>query len=236
MRRFSMPFAVWATLFVTLFCGLVLFAFDYEGPRVDSLGLSSESLAYDTGAANLVSAIYLNIRLYDTLLEVLVFSVAVLGVHFYLGPRGVEEQVEGIPESHVIRTSAGLLLPVIVVLGIHLVLFGHVSPGGGFSGGVVAASGLLLCAVALGAEAVGRRFHETFLERIEWGILLSILCLACAPLALGRLPLTDVLPQGQVGSLVSSGSIVLYNVLIGLKVFIGTWVIIHFFMRHRGEI
>jgi multicomponent Na+:H+ antiporter subunit B len=190
----------------------------------------------DTGAANLVSAIYLNYRLFDTLFEILVFSVAVLGVRFYLVGREEEESVDSIPESGIVRTSADLLFPLILLIGIYLTLLGHLSPGGGFSGGVVAGSGLLLCAVAVGADVVGQRFHETLLERLEWGVLLVILLVGLLPLLFHRLPLVDLLPRGKVGRLISGGAIPLYNILIGGKVFIGTWVIIHYFLRHRGEI
>ncbi|MEA3356134.1 MAG: MnhB domain-containing protein [Candidatus Bipolaricaulota bacterium] len=235
MRNFPLGMAVFAVILVGCLCGVLIGGFGYRG-AVDEAGAAYLLRAVeDTGAANMVSAIYLNYRLYDTLFELLVFSVAVLGVRFYLVGRN-EEQVGSIPESQVVRTSADLLFPPILLLGIYLVLFGHLSPGGGFSGGVIAGTGLLLCAVALGAEVVARRFHEGILERLEWGVLLAVIILAIFPVAMGRVPLTDLLPTGRLGQLGSGGSILIYNGLIGIKVFIGTWVIIHYFMRHRGEI
>jgi len=39
-----------------------------------------------------------------------------------------------------------------------------------------------------------------------------------------------------MGKVISGGSIPIDNLLIGIRVFIGTWVIIHYFMRHRGEV
>ena len=237
MRRSSRGIIITASVLVICFCALLVMMFDYHGAREEAGVTYITKGTIDTGAANLVSAIYLNYRLFDTLFEILVFSVAVLGVRFYLAQqRGNEEEVTRIPESQVIRTSADLLFPPILLLGIYLVLFGHLSPGGGFSGGTVAGTGLLLCAVALGADVVGRRFHEPTLERFEWEILLAILLLALIPVLFGRLPFTDLLPRGRLGSLASGGSILIYNALIGVKVFIGTWVIIHYFVRHRGEI
>ncbi|HCP32727.1 TPA: hypothetical protein DIT45_05780 [Candidatus Acetothermia bacterium] len=237
MRRSSRGIIITASVLVICFCALLVMMFDYHGAREEAGVTYITKGTIDTGAANLVSAIYLNYRLFDTLFELLVFSVAVLGVRFYLAQqRGNEEEVTRIPESQVIRTSADLLFPPILLLGIYLVLFGHLSPGGGFSGGTVAGTGLLLCAVALGADVVGRRFHEPTLERFEWEILLAILLLALIPVLFGRLPFTDLLPRGRLGSLASGGSILIYNALIGVKVFIGTWVIIHYFVRHRGEI
>jgi len=237
MRRSSRGMIITASVLVICFCALLMMMFDYHGAREEAGAAYIERGTIDTGAANLVSAIYLNYRLYDTLIEILVFSVAVLGVRFYLAEqKGSEEEVARIPESQVIRTSADLLFPPIFLLGIYLVLFGHLSPGGGFSGGTVAGTGLLLCAVALGADVVARRFHEAALERLEWGVLLVILLFALSPIALWRLPLTDLFPRGRLGSLASGGSILIYNALIGLKVFIGTWVVVYSFIRHRGEI
>jgi len=226
-----------AAFLVISFCAVLMMTFDYRGAQEDAGAAYIENGVSDTGAANLVSAIYLNYRLYDTLFEILVFSVAVLGVRFYLvQQKGSAEEVARIPESQIVRISADLLFPPILLLGIYLVLFGHPSSGGGFSGGAVAGTGLLLCAIALGADVVARRFHEAALERFQWGILLAILLLALIPVFFGRLPLTDLLPRGRLGSLVSGGSILIYNALIGVNVFIGTWVVIYSFVRHRGEI
>jgi len=227
--------AVPAALLVAGFCSVLWLSIGYTGPG-DSDPEQWIDAARATGSANVVSAIYLNVRLFDTLLEVLVFSVAVLGVRFYLEERGRREPIDSIPESQVLRLSADLLLPLILLLGIYLTVYGHLSPGGGFSGGVAAGTGLLLAAIALGADAVAVRFHERILERVEWAILLCVLVLAGMPAAFGRVPLTDLLPPGTLGRLASGGSILPYNLLIGAKVFIGTWVMIHHFIQHRGEI
>ncbi len=189
----------------------------------------------DTGVANLVAGVYLNYRLYDTIFEILVFAVAVIGVRYYL--TGKEQAtVAAVPESQAVRTSADLLFSPLLIIGFYLILFGHLFAGGGFAGGVVGGSGLLLCAIALGGDVVARRFHESVLERFEWGILATILIFALAPAWFGATPFTDMLPPGRVGDLASGGSILIYNVLIGIKVFTGTWVIIYYFTRHRGEV
>jgi multicomponent Na+:H+ antiporter subunit B len=193
-------------------------------------------LAARTGALNLVAAVYLDERLYDTLFELLVFSIAVLGVRFYLAGQREASVSKPIPESHVLRASAEILFPLILLLGVYLTLFGHLTPGGGFAGGVVGASGLILCSIALGADVVARRCHQATLERMEWGLPLAILILALCPVAL-RLPLlSDPIPKGELGRFLSGGSIPVYNALIGLKVYIGAWVVVYAFVRHRGEV
>ncbi|MEE8195348.1 MAG: hydrogen gas-evolving membrane-bound hydrogenase subunit E [Candidatus Bipolaricaulota bacterium] len=236
MRHRRIGLSIYATILVCCFCGLVIALFSYQEPARELGAIYLSRAPSETGAANIVSAIYLNYRLYDTLFEILIFSVAVLGVRFYLSDYREKETVEKIPESQIVRTSADLFFPPIFLIGIYLVLSGHISPGGGFSGGVVAGTALLLCAVALGANTVGKRFYEPTLRWLEWGVLLVVLSLPLLPIVVGRLPFTELLPSGTMGKVISAGSIPIYNLLIGIKVFIGTWVIIHYFMRHRGEV
>jgi len=193
-------------------------------------------LASRSGALNLVAGVYLAGRLYDTIFELIVFSIAVLGVRFYLSERKPATRPAPIPESHVLRTSAEVLFPFILLLGIYLAAYGGLSPGGGFAGGTVAASGLMLCTIAIGADAVVKRIGGASLERLEWGLPLAVIALAIVPAFLGRPALTEILPPGRGGGIFASGSILVYNIVIGVKVFIGSWIVIHGFIEHRGEI
>lgn len=196
-----------------------------------------EGLA-DTGALNLVAGIYLNYRLYDTIFEVLVFTLAVLGVKLYLSRLKPERplELEAIPESHLLYTSAALLFPAIALLGVYLTWSGHLGPGGGFGGGVMLGTSLLLLAIARGAEVVSERFHEQGLAAVGEGAVMVLLGLGLLSPMLGRALFSDPLPPGRPGALLSGGWIPLLNLLIGLKVFIGTWIILHYFIEHRGEL
>ncbi len=235
MNRTSM--IVLALILVSGLCALLFLTSDCNGVSRVAKNPYLQEGASETGAINLVSGIYLNYRLYDSLFELLIFSMAVLGVRFYLNAdENKKPSVARVAESPVVRIAADLLFGPIIMIGLYLIVFGHLSPGGGFSGGAVGGTGLLLCAAALGAEVVARRFHEQIIEQIEWGILLVIISFALAPVLFGHSPLTDLLPAGRAGSLPSGGTIPVHNVLIGIKVFIGTWVIIYSFIRHRGEI
>jgi multicomponent Na+:H+ antiporter subunit B len=236
MSRGSIVFAACSALVVIAFVTLVWSGFQY-GAEPDPDSSVWIAVARQTGTTNVVSSIYLGARLLDTLLEVLVFTVAVLGVRHYLElPATEESRIEPIPESHVVGVSAYVLLPWILLVGVYVTLYGHVSPGGGFSGGVIAASGLLLVAAAAGPKSIERRFDERRSERIEWGVLVALFAFALLPAALGLAPLSDPLPPGTPGRLLSGGSILPYNAIIGIKVFVGSWAIVHHFVRHRGEI
>ncbi len=222
--------------------GLLLWSFPEGSAGGAPASARVSALIASTGASNAVCSIVLGSRLLDTLFEVLVFSVAVLGVRITLqGSR--QDRASRVPaamaeraESDVVRRSAYLLFPPVTLLGIYLAVFGHVSPGGGFSGGAVVASGLLLVAVAVGAQVAASRFHERTLERIEWGAVALIFVIAMVSLLNGVLTRAGLFPAGQPGTLGGSRTLLVYNLLIAIKVFLGGWVVIHFFIEHRGEI
>ncbi|NOX45086.1 MAG: hypothetical protein GXO72_05090 [Caldiserica bacterium] len=177
-------------------------------------------LAAAYGAGNGVAAVVLGARLYDTLLEVLVFALAMVGVRYTLHPLGRWRE-PAIPERGVVREMADVLLPVVVVFSVYLAASGHLGPGGGFPAGAIAGSGLLLLAMAKGVERLSRELHEGTLELLKYGAIAVLLVLGMTGIPLG--------PRG-------SGFLVLYNLLIGIEVTIGTWVVLHHFAAHRGEI
>ncbi len=189
----------------------------------------------ETAAANRVAGIYLNIRLFDTLLEILVFSVAVLGVRHYLR-HADDVAIPRLSESAVVRTAASLLGPVALLLSVFFAVYGHLSPGGGFAAGVIAGSAVLFAAIAQGMAATEARLNPQRVAAAEKILLLVVLAWVVAPTLFGYAPLYDLLPKGTPGKLLSGGSILPYNLLIGAKVFLGTWLIIAAFAQHRGEL
>ncbi|MDD5646035.1 MAG: MnhB domain-containing protein, partial [Candidatus Bipolaricaulis sp.] len=157
-----------ACALVVAFCAVVWHGFDLAESRRVDVSPWVES-AHALGASNIVSSIVLGVRLMDTLVEILVFTVAVLGVRYFLelphGRVGAEE----IPESRLVAVSSAILLPLILVIGGYVTVYGHLSPGGGFSGGAIVATGLLLVAAGMGAERVSARVREAAFERAEGG-------------------------------------------------------------------
>lgn len=172
------------------------------------------------GAANGVAAIVLGSRLYDTLLEALVFALAMVGVRYTLRPLGRWPR-PAVPERGVVREVADILLPVVIVFAAYLAASGHLGPGGGFPAGAIAGSGLLLLAMAKGIERLSRELHEGALELAEYGAIAALIAVGILGLPLG---------------LRGSGLLVLFNFLIGVEVTVGTWVVLHYFGSHRGEI
>jgi len=220
---------------ISTFAALVAFTFasDYPVPE-DSEQYLARALE-ETGASNRVAGIYLNYRLLDTLLEVLVFSVAVLGVHHYL-QQSERMSLPSLSESEVVRTAVSFLSPLALLLCAFFAIFGHISPGGGFAAGVIAASGLLYVAIARGMQATQTRLNPLKLALVEKAILLLLLTFTLVPAGFGKIPLSDLLPKGTPGQLLSGGSILIYNILIAVKVFTGAWLVIAAFAQHRGEL
>jgi len=120
----------------------------------------------------------------------------------------------------VVKTVTRLLAGFILLFGSYLVIYGHLGPGGGFSGGVVLACGLILVVLAF-----GRRFVEQFVTERAAGLWDSAGALGFLGIALlGYLAggfFRNFLhgePVGAPFELVSGGTIPLSNIAIGIKV------------------
>lgn len=221
---------VYVLVIIGLFFGLTIFAIVTQPPtsleRAGSLYL--EELSKQMNISNSVYGIYGMYRFYDTLLELLIFSMAVLGITIFsdLGDSEKSSHTE-LMESHVVDSSASFLYPIIFLFGIYLAYSAHQGPGGGFAGGVIAGTGVLLLAIAIGADRIGQLFYEQFMKKVEYLILLLVLAIVL----LGLISPVDIYTGNR-----GVGVIILANLAMGTKVFIGTWTVLHFFVKHRGEI
>ena len=104
-----------------------------------------------------------------------------------------------------------------LVLGIYIVAHGHLTPGGGFAGGVVLAAGLLVLYLTTGRIALRRiRPVETF-EAVEAVGSFGFVLIGIGGLIAGAQFLHNFLPLGSSG-LLTGGTIPLANVSVGLAV------------------
>lgn len=102
----------------------------------------------DTGSRNLVTAIYLDYRLFDSLFEASILLIAVSGV-MWVSEHKIKEKnasfmldKQKTPELFI--TFSRLLYPVMLLFGMYVVINGHLSPGGGFQGGAIIATAILI--------------------------------------------------------------------------------------------
>ncbi len=132
--------------------------------------------------------------------------------------------------SKVVRKSASLISPFLVIYGMYLVIYGHLSPGGGFQGGVVLSVSVIMMITAHGYVLVRDTFRVDFVKLVEGSASLFIFVLACMGILFGSF-LHNFLQGGSFGTLFSGGNTVLLNIAIGLKV--GTAFIIMFYVMLR---
>jgi multisubunit Na+/H+ antiporter MnhB subunit len=119
--------------------------------------------------------------------------------------------------SLIVKTMVMFLIGFIVLYGIYLVLTGHLSPGGGFSGGVVLAGGVLLVVLAFGADVVRERLGHRM--AMTWESLGAVGFLAVALLGfMAGTFFTSFLTPSSGPQLLTGGAIPLSNIAIGLKV------------------
>lgn len=173
------------------------------------------------GARNAVAAIILGARLWDTVLEILVYALALVGVGLALRPLPRPWPLPPLPETPLLRRCADVLLGPIVVFAVYIAGSGHLGPGGGFPAGALLGSGLLLLALAKGADRLARELHEPTLERVEYGTVATLLLFAGGTLLLGW--------RGE-------GVLLGTDFVIAVAVAIGAWIVLHLFVSSRGEV
>lgn len=122
------------------------------------------------------------------------------------------------PKTDILDVVARKLAPFILLFGCYLVAYGHISPGGGFQGGVSLASGIILLILCKGAEPIQQVFPVKAVNLVEMLGFLLFLVVGLIGLVVGGHFLKIFLPVGQVGGVPSAGFILLLNLIIGLKV------------------
>ena len=139
----------------------------------------------------------------------------------------------------IVRVIARFVSPLIMIFGIYIILHGHLSPGGGFPGGVIIASAFVLVTLSFGKEIAYQKLKESTASVMESVGALIFLILAVLGIVFGGYFFLNFLPKGEPFRLISAGFIPLYNIGIGLKVGGGIFVVfltlILFRLLEKGE-
>lgn len=137
--------------------------------------------------------------------------------------------------STIIRVTSRRLIPFILVYGFYLITYGHLSPGGGFQGGVVLGSAVILLCLSLGTKKARGDFKAEMLTTLKNIGISSFILLGFAGIGAGYSFFTDFLPHGRVGELPSAGFILFLNLVVGIKVGAGIALIFYAFTRSRDK-
>ncbi|MCK5035097.1 MAG: sodium:proton antiporter, partial [Candidatus Sabulitectum sp.] len=116
---------------------------------------------HDLGTPNVVTSVIVTYRGLDTLGEVTVLFLATVGVGLLL--KGRKEDMLRISSSELLETTSSVLVAMIMILGVYIFTHGHLTPGGGFQGGVIFGSSLILLAISYDLKTLVRRIKEKVL-------------------------------------------------------------------------
>jgi multicomponent Na+:H+ antiporter subunit B len=220
----------------------------YRGPYGDVLNTVAVS---ERHATNVVAAVAFDYRGIDTLGEEFILFAAVLGVAVLL--RAQRDETEQPPDedaadrrapgtSNAVRVLGLALLGPTVLFGIYMVAHGHLSPGGGFSGGVLLATGALLVYLSGEYVTLRRVRPEVLIDVAAATGTAGFVAVGLLGLAAGAAFLQNVLPLGQPGTLPSAGTIPLINLAVAVEVAGGFVLLLSEFLeqtlvlRRPGEI
>lgn len=183
----------------------------------------------DTGAVNIVTGMILDYRAFDTFGESNVLFIATCTVLILMrndkkkgkGSAEEEEKRDSFYEpkdDRILQTMAKVLVPFIILFGIYVILNGHLSPGGGFSGGAIMGAGLILYLNAFGFQKTQRFFTEKTFRYVSLGALMFYCCAKSYSFFTGANHLPSGIPLGTPGAILSSGLIFYLNICVGLVV------------------
>jgi multicomponent Na+:H+ antiporter subunit B len=195
---------------------------------------TAQEILTENGSINMVAAIVLDYRLFDTFFEVLVFTLAVTGVSYYVKKLPVVSDSDFEKTSITVNVFAPIMFQMIVLVSLYVAVAGHIGPGGGFAAGVILGTGLLGVTFVKPMEEIERIFIKSKIEKYKIITPFLIAIYGILGIIWGDSFFTNIPLIGQPGKLLSGGAIIILNLLIGFEVFAGTWTILYKFIKHRG--
>ena len=190
-------------------------AFPNSGAQKGSVGVTIVNKAAEqTGAANAVTSVVVLYRGFDTLGEVTVLFLAALGLSLLRkGEKIIAARI--FDESFILKTGSFLLFPFITLFGLYIIVHGHLTPGGGFPGGVIIATGFYI--VIMTSDIV--RLRENLVSLLEGLAGLTFIGFGIVGLVgTSNSFLANFMGKGVFNTLLSAGIIPFIYAAIGVKV------------------
>ncbi len=239
-RRFRAD-SLWYRLAAAAICAALIGLMLYAAVRMPAFGGADtlvdsevtrfyvENTLEDTGALNIVTGIILDYRGFDTLGESHVLFIAACTVLLMLSVKGEKYEKQrlmaaALDQKHepsddlILQSAARILTPMVFIFGLYIIFNGHLSPGGGFSGGAVLGAGLILYQNAFGYEKTERFFtYKTF----RWVSVSALLFYSLAKgwhFFTGANGMDSGIPTGTAGNIFSAGLLLPLNIAVGCVV------------------
>ena len=183
------------------------------------------------GVANAVTTVVVYFRGFDTLGEIAVLFIAALGIGLMLNAQTKEADKE--ESNFILQKASKMLFPIIMLFGVYVMIYGHLSPGGGFQGGVIIASGVLLLLISDQTFEVPHAVIsalETF-AGISY-VFIGLIGLIVLDRFLGNFLPHDI---SEMGMLFSGGIIPLIYIVVGIKVGSEMSLIVQNLLKRRDD-
>lgn len=206
-------------LFALIFCRIIVGFSELQMLRPLATYFMTQG-PIELGAPNIVTAILITYRGFDTLGEVAVLFMVAASVGALLNEaNGTAATANGdAPRreaGEIVRTAKQVLLPIILTFGAYVIVNGHLSAGGGFQGGAIVASGVMLMLLS----RPGATLNVAALSILESTAGVIYVCIGILGLVFaGGFLDARFLPRGQFGAFFSAGAIPLISALLGVKV------------------
>jgi len=140
----------------------------------------------------------------------------------------------------IVKTISVWVKMIIFLFGIYIILFGHLTPGGGFAGGVILAASYVLLMLAFGREFVQKSLPLGLASKFDCVGALMFIFIAILGLVFSGTFFVNFLYQkylpGEALNLISAGTIPLSNIAIGIKVGASLFLIIFVLSTFRHEV
>ena len=230
LKLSSATYKIFGTIFCALFIGVLIITTilrpsmgGSDTPTVNEVMVEYvENGTEKTGAVNTVAGMILDYRAFDTLGESFVLFTATCAVLILMkesAPRR-PHHTDRVPyvKDDIIYTVCRFIVPVIFVMGVYVLLNGHLSPGGGFSGGAILGSALILYALVYGEDKAAKVFSPRLIKTVT-ACSLSFYALSKAySFFTGANHLHSIIGPGTPGRIFSAGLILPLNIAVGFVV------------------
>ena len=189
-----------------------------DSPRLLADGIIPASPA-EVGAANIVTSVVLAYRGMDTLGELSILFAAAAGAGLILRNRSEKHHGREKNASFLVTRAADLMFPLLLIVGFYIIFHGHLTPGGGFQGGVILAVAFFLPMLARPDTRIEHGL-VSLIEGLAGGtfIMIGLWAMLQDKAFLQPLFYEHVLEKGELGALFSAGTLPLLYIAVGLKV------------------
>lgn len=194
--------AVLAILLFSAFVGLPEFG-HYKGPYGFVLNRVAIPERHTT---NVVNATVYDYRALDTLGEEFILFTAATGVMLLLRRPGRKQRSGVVIENDAMRVVGTFMVGAAVLVGFWIIAFGFVTPGGGFQGGVMLASAMLLVYVCASYRAWKDVANDHWIDPIGGLGAAAYVVIGLSALISGLPFLANLLGPGTAGTLLSGGT------------------------------